>query len=111
MEKGNAIGRWLKTYEELNVEEKKALILPCTATVEDYKTFAVDYNKKGELCRIVGHEFSDERKKQLDSRGSEPTIIDIFKVASGKVGKRQLRIFTKEDRRDIKSVIGRPNAR
>lgn len=74
----------LKKYEELTASELEKLRFPYPDSKEDYKNYAVHYNKKGELIRVVVHDFSDKVKKEIEKNSNQPNILDSMQVLFGK---------------------------
>lgn len=93
----------IKTYAELTELEIKKLRVPAGTVVEDYKNFSVCYNKKGELIRVSVGEFSDRKSEQVKEEWNKPDAMDYALVKAGKTKPRQMKIFTNEQRKAIRT--------
>lgn len=71
------------SYDELTDEEKEMLVVPATDRVEDYASFQVRHNKKGELLGVKVHDFSEAKSKEIDDNMDKPNILDVY-VAFGR---------------------------
>ncbi len=93
----------LKKYDELTNTELDELRFPYPDSKEDYKDYAVYYNKKGELIRVQPHDFSDKMKKEIEKNSNQPNILDSMQVLFGKkyskayqVSKKRLNVSDNE---------------
>ena len=99
-------GQFIKTVAEMTTEERNALHLACTDTIEDIETVRCHYNKKGELIRVSVVSFTQDKKDRINAAVAEPNMIDVCKVASTKRSTgRQLEVFTAEQRKAIREVL------
>lgn len=79
----------IKSLGELTEQERAALAIPATDTTDDYANYAVHYNKKNELIRVVAHDFSDAKSAQIKEESAKPDIIDASKLMYGTPEQRQ----------------------
>lgn len=93
----------LKKYDELTNTELDELRFTYPDSKEDYKDYAVYYNKKGELIRVQPHDFSDKMKKEIEKNSNQPNILDSMQVLFGKkyskayqVSKKRLNVSDNE---------------
>ncbi|TWW13184.1 hypothetical protein LABALGNA3A7_09900 [Dellaglioa algida] len=77
-----------KVYNELTEVERAALIIPAGSSFDDYTNFAVHYNKKNELIRVVTHSFSQEKNDSIDANSTKPSLIDSMKLLYGNAGQK-----------------------
>lgn len=74
----------IKTWEELTEEEIDKLPRYTKEERENQKNYKISRNKKNEVRRAVGHEFTDEYSAYLDERTSQPNIMDFSASLFGK---------------------------
>lgn len=67
--KNGVVVNSLKNYDELNQEEREALVIPFGSCLEDFANFQVRYNKKGELLGIKGYDFTEEASEEINIQG------------------------------------------
>lgn len=93
----------IKSRSELTADELNAFTCAVNMTIDDYETIIVHRDKRGEIIRVVGHDFSEKKCKELEDR--EPNVLDI---CSYKWGKRKQRAIASEKIRNagisLKSV-------
>lgn len=70
----------VKNYDELTDDEKEALVIPAGESVEDYANFQVRYNKKGQLLGVQAHDYSDQKKTEIEKKEQEPDVLDSLTV-------------------------------
>lgn len=90
------------SYEDLIQEEKEMLIVPATDNVEDYATFQVRHNKKGELLGVQVHDFTEAKSKEIKENMDKPNILDVY-VAFG----RSETSIKRSDRKAAKNKLER----
>ena len=81
-----------KTFGELTSEEAKELKLACNEKIQDFKTFKVHRNKKGEIVRVVPSHFSDFKAKEIEENSKKRNIMDFYAIA---FAKKQSKIYQK----------------
>lgn len=74
----------LKKYEELTNEERQALRIPATNTIEDYANFYVNRKKDGSLVRVWSKGFSDKMNAEIEYR--EKYEVDLLDTLTVKLG-------------------------
>lgn len=77
-----------KNYNELTETERAVLIIPSDSSLGDYADFAVHYNKKNELIRVVTHSFSQEKNDSIDAIATKPNLIDSMKLLYGNASQK-----------------------
>lgn len=55
----------IKKYEELTLPELKILRFPDTDKTEDYRHYAVHYNKGGELKRVKPNDYTEQKSREI----------------------------------------------
>lgn len=74
----------LKEYSELSNEERQALRIPATNTIEDYANFYVNRKKDGSLVRVWGKNFSDKMNEKIEHRQKyEADLVDAWQARLG----------------------------
>lgn len=71
-----------KTYDELSDEERAALTFAWGESKEDYANYQVRYNKHGVLLGVEGHDFSENKKKELEQPHID--MVDSMQLLYGK---------------------------
>ena len=77
--------------------------------MEDWSTFRVDRNKKGEITLVRGQDLSPEAMERLMSP-TKPNVLDVMSVAFAKKTGRRIpksvrSKFTKQEIKAITSII------
>lgn len=77
--------------------------------MEDWSTFRVDWNKKGEITLVRGQDLSPEARARLMSP-AKPNVLDVMSVAFAKKTGRRIpkgarSKFTKQEIKAITSII------
>jgi len=76
---GTIIGA-VKTWDEMTEEERESIV----HTHEDYDTFTIMRNKKGEIINVYGRDFTAAKKKEIeDSRGEMDELRRDYAYISG----------------------------
>lgn len=66
--------------DELTGDMRDRLALPHGDAVEDYSTFEVRRNKRGEITRVSTRCYSDAKAARIDEQAARPTLIDALKA-------------------------------
>lgn len=75
--KNGQVTQAIKNKEELTNQEIEKFY----NNLEDYETFIVHYNKKGELKKVKGYDFTEQRKEEIKKESKEADIY-FTKVAA-----------------------------
>lgn len=78
------------TLESLTTTELDMLTIPRGSKIEDYASFQVRHNKKGELLGVQVHDFTEAKAEQIEEDMSKPTILDYltaFEKSTTKISK------------------------
>lgn len=87
----------LKTWEELDTNERQALIFPSGTTKENYQNYQVRRNKHNEIIGVQPHEFSEKEKEKIANDSKEIDIVDVCLEVFGNKEQR-LRTIKKRER-------------
>lgn len=77
--KSGQVTQAIKSKEELTNQEIEKF--KKFDSLNDYSTFTVHYNKKGELKKVNGYDFTEQKKEEI-KKGAKEADIYFTKVAA-----------------------------
>ena len=94
----------LKEYNELTNDERQALRIPATNTVEDYANFYVNRKKDGSLVRVWGHEYSGKMNAEIEHRQKyEADLVDAWQARLGEKDSQEYKSAKKRINQVVKN--------
>lgn len=73
--KNGVVVEAVKSFNELTQKEKSAMVLIAGTSVEDYATFKITQNKKGEKLKVVGYESTKTNDRRLIDVVDQCTMV------------------------------------